>query len=263
MEKVKIDELIKKYNEGLADEAEVTLLESLLAQGRVELAQLHALQQLHKQFMQLEYPEPSPALDERFYDMLARHKTAAKGSFWKNVFSWSPVPVPVPRLAMAVVMLFIGVAAGVWIGSTTNGAAEVALLNDQLTELREMMMLSLLEKESATERLRAVSLSHEMEAVSDKVTDALIQTLQKDPNVNVRLSALEALKPYVYKDSVRIKLVQSISQQESPLLQIALAELMAAIQEQASVTELKKLLERERTPVEVKKKIEESIQVMI
>lgn len=136
-------------------------------------------------------------------------------------------------------------------------------LHHQISELREMMMLSLLEKESATERLRAVNLSYEIEVASDKVTDALIETLQKDPNVNVRLSALEALKPYVYKDSVRMKLVQSISMQESPVIQVALAEFMSAIQERSAVYELQKLVKSERTPGDVKRKIEEKIEIMI
>ena len=38
---------------------------------------------------------------------------------------------------------------------------------------------------------------------------------------------------------------------------------MAAIQEKKSVTELKKLLQRDRMPNEVKKKINESIDVLI
>jgi len=122
--------------------------------------------------------------------------------------------------------------------------------------------LTMLEKESATERLKAVSLTSEMSNVSSKVTNALLQTLNNDENINVRLEALEAIKPFVRDSRIRAELVRSIAKQESPLVQVALAELMVALQEKSSVKELQKILQRERTPQEVKKRIEESIKTM-
>ena len=124
-------------------------------------------------------------------------------------------------------------------------------------------MLSLLEKESATDRLRAVSLTSEMDNVSRKVTEALIQTLNQDGNVNVRLAALDALRPYVRDSGVREELIKSIASQNSPLVQVALADLMVELQEKKSVKELEKLLNDKGTPKEVKDRIQESIQTLI
>ena len=126
-----------------------------------------------------------------------------------------------------------------------------------------MMMLSLLEKESATDRLKAVSLSQELEESGEAVTNALIKTLNNDENVNVRLAALEALKPYGNQSEVRQALIRSIASQDSPLVQIALADLMASLQEKSSVPEFDKLLQDNRTPGEVKKRIRKSIEVLI
>jgi len=126
-----------------------------------------------------------------------------------------------------------------------------------------MMMINMLEKESATERLKAVSLTQGMDEASNKVTNALLQTLNGDENVNVRLAALEALKPYVKDEFVRASLIRSIPEQESPLVQIALAELMVAIQEKSSVKALEKVLHSNKTPRDVKKRIKQSIEVLI
>ena len=68
---------------------------------------------------------------------------------------------------------------------------QIDALSQQVTELQEMMMLSMLEKGSATERLKAVGLTREMDEASKKVTNALIETLNHDENVNVRLAALD------------------------------------------------------------------------
>ena len=126
-----------------------------------------------------------------------------------------------------------------------------------------MMMLAMLEKESATERLKAVSLTSDMQLVSKKVTAALFQTLNGDENVNVRLAALDVLMNYAKDDEVREELIRSISLQDSPLVQIALADLMVMLQEKKSVSELKKLLQKENTAKEVKAKIEKSLNVLI
>jgi len=125
------------------------------------------------------------------------------------------------------------------------------------------MMLTLLEKESAAQRLKAVGLTTEMNQVSDKVTNALFTTLNQDENVNVRLAALDVLKGYVKESSVRSRLIESIKVQDSPLVQVALAELMVSIQEKKSVEALKHLLRSDKTPAEVKTKISESIEVLI
>ena len=81
--------------------------------------------------------------------------------------------------------------------------------------------------------------------------------------VNVRLAALDALRGYSGEGKVREELIRSIAKQDSPLVQIALAELMAQLQAKSSVTELEKILKNENTPTDVKKKIEESLRVLI
>ncbi len=79
----------------------------------------------------------------------------------------------------------------------------------------------------------------------------------------MRLAALDALTPYVKDNTVRAELVRSISKQDSPLVQVALAELMGQIQEKRSVGEFNKILKGNKTPQEVKKTIREKIQVLI
>ncbi len=81
--------------------------------------------------------------------------------------------------------------------------------------------------------------------------------------MNVRLASLEALQNYSKSPVVRAGLVRSIPQQDSPLVQVALAELMVKLQEKSSVKELKKIMDQKTTPKEVKQRIKESINVLI
>lgn len=260
MEQERIQELVMKYNEGQADPSEIKIIENLIEQGAIELSQLRELNALNEQVMKLDSPMPSTDLDDQFYQMLSSMKKKSTGFSWKTFFSW---PELAPRLAFASVTLVIGFMVGYLYVPSPQSNKEVAQLVKEVSDLKETMMLSLLEKESATERLKAVSLTSEMSSVSTKVTSALLQTLNSDENINVRLAALDALKPYSREALVREELIRSIAKQESPLVQVALADLMVALQEKSSVKELEKILKNERTPKEVKKRIEESIKIMI
>jgi len=264
MEKDKIQALINGYNAGKLSGQEMTALEQLIEAGIVNMAELGDFQQLEKNLAALESPAPSLKLDDAFYSMLASEKKASKRFSLKDTFQWS---VWAPRLAFASVTLLLGFAGGYFLrsapASVSSQSDQISGLSQQVADLQEMMMLSLLEKESATERLKAVSLTQEMDQASQKVTSALLGTLNNDENVNVRLAALDALRPYVNDNKVREELIRSIAKQDSPLVQIALAELMAAIQAKSSVTEWERILQDKQTPPAVKKKIKETIQVLI
>ncbi len=260
MEKDKINMLIEKYNAGVADPSEINMLESLIEQGEVSLTQLTDLSLLHEQLMQAELPSPSLELDHKFYAMLSAEKKKSKSIFSR--LSFPSLNMFMPRLALASVLLIVGFVGGYFI-SQPKGDEKVAVLTNEIANLKEMVMLSLLEKESATERLKAVSLTTGMDEPSKKVTEALIETLNKDSQVNVRLAALDALKPYLGNATVREALVNSIVHQESPMVQVSLAEVMVALQAKESVREFEKIIQSERTPADVKKRIEESIQSLI
>ncbi len=260
MNEQSIKELVSKYNHGIATPDEKLTVEQLIEQGLIQLDQLVDMETLHKDVLNLPTPSPSDKVDEKFYAMLEEEKKQIKPSSAKEFFLW---PQGLMRIAAAVLLLITGVAIGRYFAPAPVQDNQVEHLTQEIGDLKEMMMLSLLEKDEATERLKAVSLSESMDAASTTVTNALIQTLNNDSNVNVRLAALEALKPYAHNSGIREQLVRSIAKQESPLVQISLAELMAALQEKSSVTELEKILKSEKTPEDVKKKIQETINVMI
>jgi len=258
MDKNAIEELIAKYNEGLADPAEVLQLEKLIEEGKVEFTQLHELTKLDERVDKITEPIPSQELDYNFYEMLAKEKKTKM----KTSFSWSWITDSIySRITVGALLLAIGFGAGLTMQkkSSNNDVKELA---QEVSSLKEMMMISLLEKEEATDRLKAVSMTEEIQP-SKKVVDALLQTLNADPSVNVRLASLEALQNYSKSPKVCEGLVRSIAQQESPLVQMALAEAMVKLQEKSSIKELKKIIEQKTTPKEVKQRIEESINVLI
>jgi hypothetical protein len=260
MEKKDIQDLIAKFNTGRATPADLEKIEWLLEEGSLSLEELHPVTALEDRIAQVKFPAPPADLDHRFYQMLALEKKSKSSFSWRRFFSW---PELAPRLALASVTLAIGIGIGYMAKPASAPNQNIEMLSQEVSSLKEMMMLSLLEKESATERLKAVSLTQEMDMASVKVTGALLNTLNEDDNVNVRLAAVEALKPYVRDSHVREELIRSIGKQQSPLVQVALAEMMAELKVKSSVKELEKIMKSDRTPADVKNKIKQSIDVLI
>jgi hypothetical protein len=262
MSNEKILELIRKYNSREASAPEIEMIEKMIEQGEIQLEQLSSIASIQDQLMTMEFPSASDDLDDRFYQMLALEKKSRSGFSWQGFLSSLSWPTVAPKLAFAAVALFIGVAVG-YFAKPATPSQDIQQLTSQVNDLKEMMMLSLLEKESATDRLKAVSLTEQMGAASAKVTDALLKTLNNDPNVNVRLAALDALKPYAQQSRVREELIRSIAKQDSPLVQVSLAELMEQLQAKSSVKELEKIIQSDKTPTDVKNKIKQTIDVLI
>jgi HEAT repeat protein len=76
----------------------------------------------------------------------------------------------------------------------------------------------------------------------EQVEQALLRAVNHDSNVNVRLSAVDALEKLAHSNPpVRQALVDAIPVQDSPLVQIALIEVLAQLNEPNAVPELRKL----------------------
>lgn len=262
-------ELVRKYNQDALTASEEAQLEQYLERGLVDISELKDLQALGEQLDVLFGEERTHRMRRSFQSALEAEKQRTERdplvglrSFLRSL--WAPAGGF--NLAYGLLFLILGGAIGYLLRgpqAELGNGAEIAQLSKELRETREMVMLTMLEKESTSERLKAVNLTREMGGVSEPVAEALLKTLNNDPNTNVRLAALEALTNYAQHPRVREGLIASIERQESPLVQMALAETMAALQEKGSVKELRALMQREETAPEVKEKIRTSLEVLM
>lgn len=230
--------------------------------------ELAGMQQLWQGMKTAETPEPRPELRTRFYAMLdtfSENEAAAQRP-WERVRTWfrqQRESAWLGRLAYSLVLLAVGLMVGKGLNgqqsSDVTQQQRIDSLSTQVQEMREMMTLSLLDNPSATERLRAVSYTKDLEEVDGRVIEALLTTLNHDPNVNVRLVTLEALAEMAHDARVREGLVQSLMRQESPLMQVALADVMVKLQEKRSLKPMRQLLRQPNVNHLVRSKIEQSI----
>lgn len=199
------------------------------------------------QAMNKEAPkEPSPALRENFQAMLQDEiNKQAFGMAWIS---------PVWKIA-AILIILLG---GIWIGTILkspggSGAPEqIVELRKEVKEMKEVLLFSLLNDESATQRIKAVSYAEAMANPDQKVIVALLKTLDHDKNVNVRLASLYSLAKFSDKQEVRDSLVESLKKQTEPIIQVVLINILAEKKETKAIAPIREILSNKKTLPEVK-----------
>jgi len=232
--------------------------------------ELKAIQQVWTAMGELTVPEPSANMTARFDAMLANYKASVshEASVWDKLKEqWLQLWQLQPRWPMAynLAVMAIVLAGGFWFlkGGKSADDTKMQALASEVHDLKQTMMLSLLENPSASERIRGVSYTGEIKHADKEVIDALLATLNNDPNVNVRLSTLDALSGLANYPEVREGLVRSITQQDSPLMQSAIADVMLKLQEKKAVDPFKELLKQKNLDKGVRKKISKTISSLI
>ncbi|WP_350292753.1 HEAT repeat domain-containing protein [uncultured Croceitalea sp.] len=267
MEQEEFERKAIEYIRGDIGEQERIAFEAYLEGNPKQKMELEGLMEVWSQTDKITTPEPSEQMDIRFFETLnaavdkkeIKKSKGFNGLLSKFKFLWSP------QFAYGIVLLGIGLSIGYFFNTDKiNNQVDANIAsNNEAKEVREKLVLTLLEQPSANKRLQGVSEANKFDKVDETVINALLQTLNKDSNVNVRLAAIESLTNYVDNPAVRQGLVQSIPNQESPIVQVTLANLMAALQEKKSVEPFKKLLQNQKLDTTVKKKIESTIQSII
>ena len=105
---------------------------------------------------------------------------------------------------------------------------------------------------SAADRINAVSAAAVLTNTRNGVVNGLVDVLDKDPNTNVRLAALDGLARFYRDDYTRKKLLVSLKKQTDPLVQIALIGLLTRMRESGILTELEKMVRDPATEKTVK-----------
>ena len=115
------------------------------------------------------------------------------------------------------------------------------------------MMMGLIDnQQSASQRLQGINVALTIESADDEVVNALAKRMNEDPNTNVRLAALDALSKFHTEPQVRKVLLDALSTQKDPMVQIALIQLMVQMKEKSVVNDLKKIVDDSETMKAVK-----------
>ena len=255
MEKERIIELWQEKMSGDISEQDEKLLIEFLNKNTELAEELKEMEQTWSLFEEIDRPEPSASMDSRFEGMMAAYTDNQR----QNP---SIIDLFIMQLSkswqLGLGALVIGLLIGWWMLPSQNQKDDIKALSSEIQSMKEMMMLTLIEQPKAHERIRAINLAADLPNADEKVINALITTLNHDENMNVRLASLESLTRYLDRAEVRHALVDALTMQDSPLLLVAMADILVQIQEKSSLETMQNLKESIDDEI-VKEKLEQSI----
>jgi HEAT repeats/Putative zinc-finger len=206
-------------------------------------AEMATLGPLWERLGDMPAPEPSQALHARWQStietLLASSRMVSDkpvSRTWSFASFWPSSPVW--QAAVALGCLLIGVLAGT---NLPRRNKEIATLHEEIASTREMVALSLLQQQSATERLRGVNYTGRMQTMEPEVVSALTEAVAHDPSVNVRLAAIDALSKASGSPGVLQSLTQSLPRQDSPMVQAALVDYLVDARDHKALGALRQL----------------------
>lgn len=238
----KIAELLPDYlQEGLADEQKQMVEQHL--EGCAECSEVAGL---WNKLALIPDEQPSAEGRARFEAMLRAYQTGRgndraanrEGSFWSG---WRWLRSPVGAVAWSMALVVLGVYAGTQIGSSRSSSQDFAAMHTELTNMRQMVALSMLQQQSASQRLEGVTWTRREEQLDPQVLSALMHTLRYDPSVDVRLAALDALSRHAGQPQVKRTVVDALQEQQSPLVQVALIDQLVEWREAGAASGIEKL----------------------
>lgn len=176
---------------------------------------------------------PSPDSRERFEVMLQAYEAGRElraanppskqeAAPRRGFFNW--LRTPAAGLAWGLALLIVGFFAGNGLSRSSPRSEDIAVMRSELSSMRQLVVLSMLQQQSASERLQAVSYSQREAQLDPQVLSALLYTLRHDASVDVRLAALDALGRRSGQPQVRKGVTDALQNQQSPLVQVALID---------------------------------------
>jgi len=216
-------------------------------------AELDELKTIWMQLDDIPRAEPTSAVRERFEVMLQAYQDGRRhpARTWRR---------PVLQFLAAAALLILGIGVGYRMHTVPASNPEMAELRSELHQTKQMVALSLMQEQSATDRLKGVNWSYRLQEPSADVLHALLDTLIHDSNVNVRLATVDALRQFGNQPVVRRGLVEAISQQESPMVQIALIDAAVDLRDKESVGTLRQLTQNQSADYAVRDRAQKALE---
>jgi len=178
--------------------------------------------------------EPSGDVRERFYEMLNAYRQGLASAEPRKTFHrW--------QIAAAAALVAVGIGLGYGVRGYGHPPVEVSQLREEVASMRQLVALSLMQQQSASERLRGVSWAYRAEPSDREVLEALVTAVNHDANVNVRLAAVDALRRFAASPETRRAVIDALPSQTAPLVQVALIDLLVDFKERSAAGVLKTL----------------------
>jgi hypothetical protein len=207
--------------------------------------------------------KPSDSMRKNFLKTLEREKSKAAQSTTDKSTRQIWLYNPFSQLAAGLAILVTGAFLGMLLSRQPHQSQQIVQLQTEVDQVKQLLVLSKLNQSSASQRIMAANYMQEINRPDVEILDALVETINTDENINVRMAAIYALSRFSNEKMVRKALVNSLKNQEDALLQITLINILVQIKEESSIDVMKEIIQKEETIEAVRQMAEKGITTFI
>ncbi len=167
------------------------------------------------------------------------------------------------KIAASILIFIIGSLFGVLLTKSYLVNTKVKDLENEIGKLKQVVAVTMFGEHTTSEKIKALNYSGENRQANQNFVKALAYALHNDDNVNVRLAAAKALFRYKDVEEVNELLIQSLNEQNEPMVQIVLIKFLVDNKEKEAVESLKYLIDNDETNIVVKQYAEKGLQILL
>ena len=193
--------------------------------------------QLWKALGDIPGEEPSPQLRQNFYRNLEKASRVSISTQLRGLLGFSGNM----GWLTATACILIGLGAGQLVGSPADDDTRLVALEENVSMLNRNLILDRLENDTASKRLRGVMDAAALVGDDEEITTALLLRATDDRVRSVRTAAITALGPRMAAPAIGSRLMELLRSTESPLVQLALVDLVLRNGSNQQISELQKL----------------------
>jgi len=213
---------------------------------------------------------PTDKLDANFYQMLSKAQSAQQQTDQqKNDYRSSPqdqpsslidivknwfTPTPIAQFATLTLVFVLGFNLNQTPNDERNSEVYSGLQQD-ISSLTTVLAMSMLQKDSASERLSGVAYSRQTDLSNPLLVEQLIALLARDKSTSVRLAIINSLEQLTSFGSSEQQLFTLLIEEENLLVQIELCRLLLNY----GSVDIKKLLTEQVNQQQLKPEVREFI----
>ncbi|MCF2488929.1 HEAT repeat domain-containing protein [Dyadobacter sp. CY347] len=245
-----IEKLLEKYYEGETTIKEEKELKYFFQTGDVpDHLKSHAAQ--FGYFVEARNEHPSLTFGSELLLLLDPPKQSPVRSFG----SW------LVRIAAGLALLIVGFLGGRAFQDRNVAGNPLISSKESVSqvEMKNVLAFEKMNSTSASERIQAVNQSYDLANVDQEITQLLINTLNFDPNVNVRLAACQALQRFDNEENVPEALMRSLAIQTDPNIQIMIIETLVSNKEKRAVEPFQQLARNQEVLEVVRLKAQQGV----
>lgn len=209
------------------------------------------LKVLFKPLDEMKVLEPSVNLTEVFNRKVSQMNI---GELSNSNYQHLHVYIKVAVVAAVFVM-------GWFLGSISNSDDKELLqsLQNKLNSNNQLLVLTLLQQSSASDRLQAANVSNILPDLDDQIIAALVKALESDSDPNVKIKCAEALAIHLNPDSLSKIFGNALELQKEPLIQLILINYLKSIGNTESMRIVNSYLNSDKVDDFVKSEVKKPI----